>query len=49
MVCDAFQLTLDQDHYNSIMPDQEPIELPLDMTDDVLWRKNAPDEDKKAS
>lgn len=49
MVGDGLQLTLDADHWNNIHPDEEPIVLPLDFTDDIEWRKNAPDEDKKAA
>lgn len=49
MVGDGLQLTLDQDHWNSIHPDEEPINLPMDLTVDIEWRKNAPGEDQKAS
>jgi hypothetical protein len=49
MVGDGLQLTLDAMHWNSIHADEEPIELPLDFTDDVQWRLNTPDEDAKAS
>lgn len=45
MVGDAVQLTFDADHWNSLHPKEEPIQIPLDFTDDVEWRKNAPDED----
>jgi hypothetical protein len=45
MVGDALQLSLDLDHWNSANPDEEPIQVPLDFTDDVEWRKNAPDEE----
>jgi len=45
MVGDGLQLTLDADHWNSIHPDEEPIHMPMDFTDDVEWRKNAPEED----
>jgi len=48
MVGDGLQLTLDLDHWNSIHPNQEPIELDMDLTDDIKWRKNAPG-DAKAS
>jgi hypothetical protein len=50
MIGDALQLTLDLDHWNSINPTEEPITADLDLTDEVEWRKNAPDErkDKKA-
>lgn len=47
MVGDGLQLTLDQDHWNRIHPDEEPINLPMDLTDDIEWRKNAPKEHKK--
>jgi hypothetical protein len=46
MVGDGLQLSLDADHWNSINPQDEPIDIPLDFTDDVEWRKNAPDEDE---
>lgn len=45
MVGDGLQLTLDVDHWNSINKDEEPIVMPMDFTDDIEWRKNAPDED----
>lgn len=45
MVGDGLQLTLDADHWNSIHPDEEPIVMPMDFTDDIAWRKNAPDEE----
>lgn len=44
MVGDAYHLTLDADHWNSIHPNEEQIVLPLDFTDDVNWRKNGPTE-----
>ena len=49
MVGDGLQLTFDGDHWNNINPEDEPIEIPMDLTDDILWRKNAPAEMKKAS
>jgi len=48
MVGDGLQLTLDADHWNSINPDKESINIPMDFTDDITWRKNAPDEKEKA-
>lgn len=48
MVGDGLQLTLDADHWNGIHPEEDPIQIPLDFTDDVEWRKNAPKENKKA-
>ena len=44
MVGDGLHLTLDADHWNGIHPEEEPIELPLDFTDDIEWRKNGPKE-----
>lgn len=49
MVGDGVQLTLDADHWNNVHPDEEPINIPMDFTDDVLWRKNAPDEDENVA
>jgi hypothetical protein len=45
MVGDGLQLTLDIMHWNSINPDKESIDLPMDLTFDVELRLNAPDED----
>lgn len=49
MVGDGLQITYDQDHWNNVHPDEEQIQLPMDLTDDILWRKNAPKEQRKAS
>lgn len=43
MVGDAYQLTLIQDHWNNTHPQEEPIQLPLDLQFDVDWRKNGGD------
>ena len=45
MVGDALQLNLDAEHWNNEHPNEEPIQLPLDFSDDVEWRKNTPLED----
>lgn len=45
MVGDGLQLTLDLMNWNSIDPDKQPIELPMDLTFDIELRLNAPDED----
>ncbi len=47
MVGDGLQLTLDADHWNRINPRDEPIQIPMDFTDDIEWRKNTPDDDGK--
>jgi hypothetical protein len=49
MVGDGLQLTFDSEHWNRINPNEEPINLPMDLTPDIEWRKNAPDEDEQAS
>ncbi len=49
MVGDGLQLTLDADHWNRVHPDEEPIQVPMDFTDDIEWRKNAPDADDEAA
>ncbi len=49
MIGDGLQLTLDLDHWNRIHPEEEPIQPDMDLTDEIEWRKNAPEEKKKAS
>jgi hypothetical protein len=48
MVDDGLMLSYDADHWNSIHPDEEPIQLEMDLTPDIEWRKNSPDEQKVA-
>lgn len=50
MVGDGLQLTLDADHWNNIHPEENPIQIPMDFTEDIEERKNAPpDEDREAA
>lgn len=49
MVGDGLQLTLDAFHWNSVNPSEEPIKIPLDFTEDVEERINAPEVSKKAA
>lgn len=49
MVGDALQLTFDVTHWNRVHTSEDPIYMPLDFTDDVNWRMNAPDEDSEAA
>lgn len=49
MVGDAVQLTFDAMHWNRINENEEPIVMPLDFTDDVEWRINAPSDDQEAA
>jgi hypothetical protein len=44
MIGDAVQLTLDLEHWNNVNPKEEPIMLSNDLTNDVQWRMNGPDE-----
>jgi len=45
MVSDGYQLTLDLDHWNSVHPEAQPIELPMDITLDIEIRKAMADQD----
>jgi len=45
IVTDAYSLTLDLDHWHSVNPSEEQIDLPLDITLDVAIRKAADDDD----
>lgn len=45
MVGDAVQLSFDVEHWNRVNPKEQPIVMPMDFTDDVEWRKNAPGEE----
>lgn len=49
MVSDGLMLTYDQDHWNANHPDDEPIQLPMDLTFDIELRKNAPDDEEEAA
>lgn len=44
MIGDGLQLTFDAEFWNKRNPADEPIQVPLDFTDDIEWRKNAPKE-----
>jgi hypothetical protein len=44
MVGDAVQLSFDAEHWSLSHPKEDPIEIPLDFTEDVEWRKNGEDE-----
>lgn len=45
MVGDAVHLSLDVDHWNRVHPEDEPITMEMDFTEDVEWRLNAPSEE----
>jgi len=49
MIGDAVQLTFDAMHWNRVNEAEEAIDMPMDFTDDVEWRMNAPDENDKAA
>lgn len=45
MVSDGLMLTYDEDHWNGQHPNEEPIQLPMDLTFDIELRKAAADEE----
>ena len=49
MVGDAVQLTLDLRYWNKIHADKEPIDLTMDLSPDVEWRLNAPDDEDEVA
>ena len=49
MVGDGVQLTLDLQYWNKIHPAEMPINLTMDLSPDVEWRLNAPDEDDEVA
>ena len=49
MVGDGVQLTLDLKFWNKIHPNEEPIDLPMDLSPDIEWRLNAPDDESEAA
>ncbi len=50
MVDDGLQLTFDMEHWNSIRPAEDHIDLPMDLTFDIELRRAArEDEDDKAA
>lgn len=49
MIGDAVQLTFDVMHWNRVNEEDNPIEMPMDLTDDVEWRINTPDDNEKAA
>lgn len=49
MVSDGYQLSLDLDHWNGVHPDQEPIDLPMDLELDIAMRKAMDDGDETAA
>ena len=49
MIGDGLQLTFDQEHWNRVNPKDEPINLPMDFTEDIEWRRNSSDADEEAS
>jgi hypothetical protein len=49
MVDDGLQLTFDMEHWNSIRPESERIELPMDLTMDIEIRRAAMDDDDEVA
>ena len=49
MVGDALQISYDEDRWNGRNPEAEQIEMDLDFTLDVMWRKAADNDDDEAA
>ena len=49
VVGELWRMTIDTEHWSRVNPDEDPIQMPLDFTDDIEWRRNAPKDDEKAS
>jgi len=49
MIGDGLQLTRDANHWNRINPDNDPVQVELDFTDEVEWKMNAPKADEEAA
>jgi len=49
MVGDAVQLSFDVEHWNRVNEAEEPIAMEMDFTEDVEWRKNAPEDGQNAA
>jgi len=47
MVSDGLMLTYDQDHWNSVHPTEEPIQLPMDLTLTLSCGKIRPTKKRK--
>ena len=48
MVGDAMGLVYDADRWNRMHPNEEPIQMELDLRPDVEWRMNYPEEEAEA-
>jgi hypothetical protein len=42
MVGDGLQLSFDAEHWNNLHPEEDPIHIELDFSEDIEWRKNGP-------
>ena len=49
IVSDGVQLSYDADHWNASNPSDSPIQMELDITLDVEWRKNSEDDQDEAA
>ncbi len=43
------QIKRGESHWNRVNPDQQPIQLSMDFEEEIEWRRNGPDEKRKAS
>ena len=49
MIGDGLQLTLDLRTWNKLHSDEEPIHLTMDLSPDVEWRMNTPEDDDEVA
>ncbi|GLV28509.1 hypothetical protein [Sphingobium fuliginis] len=49
MVDDGVQLTFDMDHWNSLRPAEQHVDLPMDLQPDIEWRRAARDDTDEAA
>lgn len=49
MIGDGLQLTYDANHWNRVHPNEEPVQVELDFTDEVQWKMNTPKEGEEAA
>jgi hypothetical protein len=48
MIGDGLQLTFDVTHWNRVNSGDAPIDMPMDFTEDIEWRINAPGDEQAA-
>ena len=49
MIGDGLQLTFDAIHWNTENLQEEPIQMLMDLTEDIQWRMNAPKDEQRTA